>query len=151
MALLMSKKSNIRREEYIRRLSENNLVRENANNLLFNFKFFRSGEKYGEKFEEWEQEAILADLNNKLKNFSGKTKEDLLMNGTLEIYKHYPLGSRFEQPKALKSLSINWARLRITGRRRLIGFFMQEYMSEKFRNIFYIVFLDKEHKFAPNN
>ena len=118
---------------------------------MFNFKFFRSGEKYGEKFEEWEQEAILADLNNKLKNFSGKTKEVLLMDGTLEIYKHYPLGSRFEQPKALKSLSINWARLRITGRRRLIGFFMQEYMSEKFRNIFYIVFLDKEHKFAPNN
>ena len=145
----MSSRHNSVREKYLAELSEQNkLLHDTANKLVFNFKFFQSGSDYGQSFEEWEREAILADLNNKLKIFSDKTKHDLLQDGTLEIYKQYPRGSQFKKPNALKSPLISWARLRITGRRRLIGFFMENSES---KNIFHVVFLDKKHEFAPSS
>ena len=147
----MSSKRNGVREKYLAELSEQNkLLYDTADKLVFNFKFFQSGSGYGQSFEEWERETILADLNNKLKIFSDKTKHDLLQDGRLEVYKQYPKGSQFKKPNALKSPLVNWARLRITGRRRLIGFFMEK-AANKSENIFYVVFLDKEHRFAPNN
>lgn len=124
-------------------------------NIVFNFKYFIYGNDVGESFEEWEGEGILADLNNKLKNFSGKTKAELLRDGTLEIYGAYPKDSKFIKPKTLVFAGIQWARFRITGRRRLIGFFLEDKVlkstsSENFRNVFFIVFLDKDHMFAPS-
>lgn len=52
--------------------------------LSFNYKYFLFGEDYGESFQEWEKEKILADLNEKLKVFSAKTAVELEQDGTLE-------------------------------------------------------------------
>ncbi|MBP5469107.1 MAG: hypothetical protein J6Z11_07675, partial [Candidatus Riflebacteria bacterium] len=94
-------------------------------------------------------EKILADLNNKLKHFSGKTCKELLLDRTLEYYPHFPDDSNFIIPQNLVGTAIKWARFRITGIRRLIGVFLNNQKDEKNKNVFYIVFLDKDHRFAP--
>ena len=119
--------------------------------IVFSFKYFTSDD--GQSFEDWERENILSDLNNKLKNFSSKSKIELLRDKTLEIYEAYPKGSKFSQPKNLMFSGIKWARFRVTGQRRLIGFFLDENIlvnTEK-ADVFFVVFLDKNHLFAPSS
>ena len=142
----MSPKPNKAKSDYLSSLAgQLNILKQSAQNIVFSFKFFCFGKKGGQSFEEWEREKILADLNNKLKNFSGKTIEELRSDGTLEIYDSYPKGSKFACPSALAITNAVWCRLRLTGRRRLIGFLS----PDEPKKTFYIVFLDKNHEFAP--
>ena len=149
----MKTRKNLTKQAYLQNLTERNSFAQSLNNkIAFNFKFFQFSDKGGQSFEEWEREQILADLNNKLKDYSGKTILELQKDKTLEIYTEYPKGSKFTQPDFLASVNIKWGRLRITGRRRLIGFFTRaEMLGTIEKNIFYVVFLDKNHDFAPSN
>lgn len=98
----MSPKKNKTKSSYLSALAGKiNVLKESAGNIVFSFKFFCFSENGGQSFEEWEREKILADLNNKLKNFSGRTIEELRSDGTLEIYGTYPKGSKFDCPSAL--------------------------------------------------
>ncbi|MBR4330672.1 MAG: hypothetical protein IKP71_12580, partial [Candidatus Riflebacteria bacterium] len=124
------------------------LIEKTKDHISFSFEFFTYSTKGGESFEDWQKEQILADLNNKLKHFSGKTCNELFLDKTLEYYSQFPEDSNFTIPQNLIGTAIRWARFRITGARRLIGvFFNNQY--EKSKNVFYIVFLDKNHRFAP--
>ena len=125
-------------------------VKAEENLLTFSFKFFISGEKYGESFKTWEEKSYLADLMEKLKAFSGKTKVELLQESVLEEYGYFPPDSKFDMPPCFLDRKVNWARLEITGERRLIGVFMpqQDALTEK--TVFYVVFLDMNHNFAPS-
>ena len=145
----MSPKLNKTKAGYIESLSDKAaLLKDSAKNIVFNFKFFYCSKSSGQSFEEWEKDKILADLNNKLKTFSGKTVDELKADGTLEIYSSYPKGSRFSCPAVLSGTNAVWCRLRLTGRRRLIGFLSPD--EQKQRRTFYVVFLDKNHEFAPS-
>lgn len=143
-------KTNNRKAEFIKSRTDLGDFYQECNNWIkFNYKFYIYGEGQGESFEEWQKEEILADLSNKLKEFCAKSKTELIKDELLEIYRNgYPSDSLFEKPKALKDLDVLWARLRITGKRRVIGFFDES--DEKVSNVFYVVFLDKEHRFAPS-
>ena len=146
----MCAKRNETKEKYIKTIYERNeFLYSISDKIAFNFKFFTYGADSGQSFEEWQRDEILADLNNKLKDYSGKTVLELLQDKTLEIYSEYPKGSKFTQPPMLTSAQIEWCRLRLTGRRRLIGFFYKV-SDVSCKNIFYIVFLDKNHDFAPS-
>ena len=150
----MSSKRNPTKEKYLQGLVElNQFAQSLADKITFNFKFFQFGDNGGQSFEDWQREEILADLNNKLKDFSGKTILELQQDRTLEIYTEYPKGSKFSIPAMLASAKIKWARLRITGRRRVIGFFLildKAVIAGADKNTFYVVFLDKKHEFAPS-
>ena len=147
---LMSQKLNKTKARYIESLSDKaTLLKDCTKNIVFNFKFFYSSKSSGQTFEEWEKDKILADLNNKLKNFSSKTVDELKADGTLEIYGSYPKGSRFACPAVLSGTEAVWCRLRLTGRRRLIGFFSPDEVKQG--KTFYVVFLDKNHDFAPSS
>lgn len=149
----MSKRANIKKSDFLKQIAENNEFINNQKDYLnFNFKYYAYGENEGESFEEWEKEQILADLNNKLKIFSEKKKKELISDGTLEIFRNYPLDSNFSCPVALSGRSISWARLRITGKRRLIGFFINDIDNDadSKTDVFFVVFLDKNHLFAPS-
>ena len=125
------------------------LIDKTKDHITFSFEFFTYSKNGGESFEDWQKEQILADLNNKLKHFSGKTCKELLLDGTLEYFSHFPDDSNFIIPQNLVGTAIKWARFRITGARRLIGVFLNNQKDEKNKNVFYIVFLDKDHRFAP--
>lgn len=118
--------------------------------ILFNYQFLTSGSDYGQSFEEWDKERIILDLNQKLKSFSEKSKTELLSDGVLCIYGEYPSNSGFIYPAALpkEKSKMEWARLTITGKRRVIGFFTPG--SDRESDVFYVVFLDKEHQFFPS-
>ena len=151
----MFHRKNSVKAEYLKELeAHDSSLFDTLNNIVFNFKFFISGKDYGQSFDDWQKDGILSELNNKLKDFSGKTISDLFTDRTLEIYSNYQHDSGFKIPYVLKSIDIEWAGLSLTGRRRVIGFLLKEAIcdikaTENGRNIFYMVFLDKEHDFAP--
>ncbi len=134
-----------------------NVYEKNVDLIKFSFKYFTFGDDYGESFEEWQKENILADLNNKLKSFSEKKKTELILDRTLELYENYPNDSKFKKPKVLDKVDLNWGRLRINGKQRVIGFFLPKYdfcddnkvNYKTDTDVFYVVFLDKNHQFAP--
>ena len=145
----MSQRQNKKKAEYLQNLAEKTaIVEQSGKNIVFNFKFFTFGKTGGQSFEEWEHDKILSDLNNKLKEFSCKTVEELLTESKLELYTTYPKDSKFTCPTILQCADITWSRLRLTGRRRLIGFFSVQ--DKQPRKTFYVVFLDKDHDFAPS-
>ncbi len=155
----MSKKTNTKKEAFLKREAERgDFYKKNRSYISFNFKYFTYGDGYGQSFEEWEKDQLLSDLCEKLKAFSGKSRTELIQDRILEIYNiGYPKGSEFKKPNALMGIDIDWARFRIDGKKRLIGFFMKNYgltdeggaEKENYRDVFYVVFLDKEHQFAP--
>ena len=65
------------------------------------------------------------------------------------IYKDFPENSMFSIPKSIPlDGTIEWARLRMTGRRRVVGFFSKG--NDRESDVFYIMFLDQEHLFYPS-
>ena len=103
----MKSRRNAKKQAYLQDVAERNSFMEIlSSRIAFNFKFFQFGDKGGQSFEEWERERILADLNNKLKDYSSKTVLELLQDKTLEIYSEYPIGSKFTEPETLRSVKI---------------------------------------------
>lgn len=121
--------------------------------LSFNFKFL--DETQGQRFSDLTAEQF-SKFIDKLKWYS---KEDRLhweseRIGTkdgrvLTIYQNFPHKSEFYHPKHVPA-GVKWARFRLEGDFRLVGFMIDKTDVEKFKlnsDIFYIVFLDLHHKF----
>jgi hypothetical protein len=67
----------------------------------------------------------------------------------LEIYDNFPFKSDFTFPKHVP-IDVKWGRFRLEYDMRLIGFVIEHEHCMKYnipKNIFYIVFLDQEHRF----
>lgn len=77
----------------------------------FNFKYFRNTEN-GQSFEDWQTNNLLADLMNKLKDFSQLSVNELKENRTLIIYGQFPLSQNtdFRLPEDLPKNGIKWGR-----------------------------------------
>ncbi|PKL41680.1 MAG: hypothetical protein CVV42_21180 [Candidatus Riflebacteria bacterium HGW-Riflebacteria-2] len=108
--------------------------------IIFSFENFDRAQS--QTFEQWQQEGILADFMSKLHEFSNLTRQELIQNGSLVIYGDFPNNSDFYPPRHINP-SVKWGRLRLSGRRRVAGYIENE--------TFYIVFLDKDHKFYIQN
>lgn len=115
--------------------------------IRFNFKYYCHGDGSGQSFDDWQKDKILADLNEKLHHFSSSTITELRNNGSLSVYEIFPEDSVFNEPAAFRDLKVQWVKLRVTGRRRLIGVMMPDMPGSE--DVFYVVFLDKEHQFYP--
>ncbi|EPF29323.1 hypothetical protein DWB79_04195 [Treponema medium] len=130
--------------------------------LSFNFKYFDGSQSAGQNFTDWTK-VQLEKLFEKLKWYSSDSKlhwqKTSLGHGglhCLEVYGDFPSGSAFTYPKHIPS-GVQWARFRLEGDMRLIGFFIDKddipKEDEPFTHIFYIVFLDAYHQFynSDNN
>ncbi len=94
----------------------------------------------GESYDEWQEEEILALALMKLQEVCNLTKIEAT---TSQIIKEYPKGvfppnSDFTHPRHIPD-DISWCSMHIQGKECIIGYFEE--------NIFYIVFLDKDHRF----
>lgn len=108
--------------------------------LLFSFEHLDRVQ--GQDFLTWEKEGLLAKACEKLVSISQLTRTEAT---TLQIIKEYPAfppDSEFEHPKHVPS-EVRWASLHVQGKECLIG-----YLQE---NVFYVVFLDKDHEFWPTS
>lgn len=137
----------------------------------FNFSYFDFDQAAGQSFTDWNDRcptSQLSKLNDKLKDYSreslDKWKNTPVGTGrkggkgprrnVLEIYGDFPDKSDFVHPKSVPS-DVLWARFRLEGAVRLIGFVLPGNLKGKSdnqsnlfdTNTFYAVFLDKEHRF----
>ena len=127
----------------------------------FNFHYFDNSNA-GQDFQDWTKEE-LSDLLNKLKFYSENSLEYWKKKPTggsgnvLQIYGKFPIPAKtdFKEPKYVP-YQAEWGRFRLKAKVRLVGFIVphtfhkDEHKKTKMRwdkNTFYIVFLDKEHKF----
>lgn len=138
-----------------------------ASLLKFNFKFLDVNQKDAGfvGLEDLDDKNRLM-LWEKVKSFSTESRYAWESKATgrgehplLEVYGNIPKNSKAVHPKHVPS-DILWARFRLEGRFRLIGFFIPDSMDKKLykangreylfdRNTFYAVFLDPEHNFYP--
>ena len=124
-----------------------------AERCKFNFSYFDNSQEAGQDFKDW-TEGQLVKLLDKLKEYSIKslqiwktTKIGRGKNHVLEEYGSFPRISDFVHPKHVPHQA-SWVRFRMESSVRLIGFMIPEDYKHKFdRNTFYIVFLDKDHRF----
>ncbi|HOB70293.1 MAG TPA: hypothetical protein PLD55_00600 [bacterium] len=152
----MSSKFNSRKKRFLSSLPKNlifNCLPNFKNKINFNFSFFDGSQ--GQDFNKWSQKQ-LAELLDKLKCYS---KEDMeywkkMRIGTknskvLVVYGAFPISSDFKHPQHIP-LDVEWARFRLEGDSRLIGFIINKndcLCNEICPDTFYVVFLDQNHKF----
>ena len=104
--------------------------------VVFSLKDFDINQ--GQRFEEWEKEGILSNLLTRLQQISMFSIEEAIQRQIIKPYDTFPPNSEFYHPKHIPE-GVRWATIHIKGKERIAG-----YVDE---NIFYIVFLDKDHKF----
>ena len=155
----MSKISNSRKDSFIKSIPLDSLEEVKADicsRCKFNFSYFDANQKYATDLEGWDENNLQLFFS-KLKLFSrfplshwqhkviGSHK-----NHVLEIYGAFPKKSCFKHPPHVPS-DVDWARFRLDRKKRLIGFTIPKShcVNNTFfdENVFYIVFLDLEHKF----
>lgn len=110
--------------------------------IVFSFKDFDDSQcPPGQTFKQWEQDGLLSDLFTKLVDLSSKNRIDAERQEVVKVYGDWPKGhTDFKLPAHIQG-KVDWGTLqRIGGQKARIAGYMVD-------NVFYIVFLDKEHKF----
>ena len=152
------KKTNPRKEHFLSNLPVQEFISEISDvkgKLSFSFKYFDGSQKVGQDFKDWNDKQK-QELLEKLRDYSRESKQYWLHQRSgggglkiLEIYGEFPSNTDFEYPKHVPE-KVRWARFRMENAMRLASFFISEDDVEKFNlssDIFYIVFLDKDHRF----
>ena len=151
-------RNNPRKERFIKSLQSHGFVSDISDvkgKLSFSFKYFDASQKAGQDFKDWTDEQK-NKLLNKLKEYSYEDKKYWLNQRVgsgglkvLEIYGAFPCNSDFVHPVHVPD-DVRWARFRMESAVRLVGFFVDEdsaRLKGLSTDIFYIVFLDKNHCF----
>lgn len=127
----------------------------------FNFSYLDFSQSAGQSLDDWSP-GLLLKLNKKLIEYSKKplnywSNQRVGAGGlkVFEIYGNFPKRSDFTHPKYVPHQAC-WARFRLEQKVRLIGFIVPENYNEIRHvvngalfdcNTFYIVFLDRDHRF----
>jgi hypothetical protein len=106
--------------------------------LLFSFKDFDHTQ--GQTFHNWHEHKLLHILLERIKEFCKFSRPEAEQNQCLKVYGDFPRHSDFKHPAYIAE-DAEWASLHIQGKERIAGHIID--------NIFYVVFLDKEHRFWP--
>jgi hypothetical protein len=108
---------------------------------LFSFKDFDVNQcPPGQTFKEWEEKGLLSDLMTKLVELSVMNRVQAGQNKCIEMYDSFPPNSDFHIPKYILG-EVKWGTIQDIGgqKHRVAGYMID--------NVFYVVFLDKDHKF----
>jgi len=114
------------------------LIKDEENNCcVISFKYL--DKKQGQTFEDWESDKILAKALN---NLTTRCKDtiDNQIGESFTKYRSFPPREKtdFYFPLHVPQ-DATWARIHITGKQCVVG--------HVYHNVFYIVFLDKNHRF----
>jgi hypothetical protein len=110
--------------------------------IVFSLRFFDRSQ--GQNFKDWEDNELLAKTFTKIHEVSNLNVNEAKLKSIIKCYEKvdFPPNSKFNAPKHVPN-NITWCSFHIQGKECVIGFFED--------NIFYIVFLDKNHEFWPSN
>lgn len=111
-----------------------------SGNMLFSFQYFDSSQKFASSFKDWQSVGLLSKAIETITGYCAKPLLSQVDGDKFAIYGEFPPKERtgFEFPKHVPE-DAEWARIHITGTAVLAGHVVG--------NIFYVVFLDKTHKF----
>lgn len=106
--------------------------------IVFSFRDFDRNQ--GQSFEEWERDDLLAKAMGKIHEICNLRKQEAFTRQIIKQYSQgeFPPVSDFIHPKHIPN-DIAWCTMHIQRKECVIGYFEE--------NIFYIVFLDKDHRF----
>jgi hypothetical protein len=130
-----------------------------ATKCKFNYSYMDFSQEAGQDFDDWSPVHLLM-LSKKLVEFSRESLSHWAQRRAgggkvLVVYPKFPENSDFIHPKSVPHQA-QWARFRLEKKIRLIGFLVPEAYDGKkhgnngFRfdcNTFYVVFLDRDHRF----
>ncbi len=137
-----------------------------AQRCKFNFSYFDADQAAGQDFTDWGADSGICSLATLLDKIKSYTKEPLsywrnqrVGGGGLSVfedYRHFPNQSDFSHPPHVPH-DVIWSRFRLGNKVRLVGFILPQSLAnrpssenDKFSydtNTFYVVFLDKDHRF----
>lgn len=94
----------------------------------------------GQTLEDWQEEEILAKAIERLQGLCSLTVSEAQGQAKISIYNKidFPENSDFKYPRHIPE-DVTWASVRLANKPRIIGYLVE--------HIFYVVFLDKDHKF----
>lgn len=104
--------------------------------LVFSFKHLDRNQ--GQSFEDWEANGLLSDMLNTFMGFCQRDNHLQCRGKSFTVYGAFPSKSEFTHPPHVPE-DAQWARIHIKGKPCIGG--------HVFRNIFYVVFLDRYHQF----
>lgn len=121
----------------------------------FNFSYMDFSQSAGQKFNDsaWN----LVKLLDRVHYFSKEPLKYWKSQYTFVVYGDFPAKSHFTHPRHVPH-QVEWARFRLASKIRLAGFIIPAENDGEFHketgyrfdcNTFYVVFLDKDHKFYP--
>ncbi|WP_349998098.1 hypothetical protein [Stenotrophomonas lacuserhaii] len=158
----MKRFRNSRTESFVKSIPEKGVESDGENlstRCKFNFHYFQP-QPPGQAWVDWSH-ADLAKLLNKLQIYSENSlkyweNEHSGASGrVLSVYDSFPTKSDFCHPKAVPH-DVRWARFRLEQKVRLVGFVVPSALDGRAHptnhksfcsNTFYVVFLDKDHRF----
>src|SRR3954453_9724796 len=106
--------------------------------LVLSFKHFDL--RQGQSFSDWEKENLLAEMLGTFHGYCQREDYTHCQDDGFKVYGPFPPRSEFAHPTHVPP-DADWASMHIKGKQCVAG--------HVFKNIFYVVFLDKEHKFWP--
>ncbi len=161
--------ANKKKEEAMVDLSNLPSIEDDKHNIAerckFNFSYFDTNQSNFQSFSGWNEDQLIK-LFGKLRDFSKESlehweKEEVgtgKFRGKVAVeYKEIPEHSNARHPLHVPK-EASWYRFRLGGSARLIGFVLPDKFDGKLHNstqkvfdcnIFYVVFLDRDHLFYP--
>lgn len=127
---------------YLREQGNRNAVGKRARNITFSLSRHIKGE--GQSIKEWEDSGLLGNLNLQMKFVGQHSVFYVRQNKLIKEYTkvEFPPNSGFTHPKHVGD--VTWAVMHITPKSKEV---VVGYIEE---DVFYIVFLDKDHQFWPS-
>lgn len=109
-------------------------------NFKVSFEHYDKTQPYGSSFKDWQKVGLLSKAFETLQGYCCSPLEDQLGSDKFGTYKRFPkpTDTLYKYPPMVPP-DAKWAKLHITGPAVIIGHIVQ--------NTFYVVFLDKTHKF----
>tara|TARA_R110000796_G_scaffold37722_4_gene95279 strand:- start:173133 stop:173585 length:453 start_codon:yes stop_codon:yes gene_type:complete len=109
----------------------------NPENLKFSFEDFCSKQKYASSFCDWQKIGLLSKA---LETIQGYSSSPITYDSKCTLYNDFPskYDTLYTYPDHVTP-DASWVRIHVTGASVIIGHIIQ--------NTFYVVFLDKTHRF----
>jgi len=112
---------------------------------IISFSFSKLDRTQGQSWDEWEKDGLLADLCKMMVEIGQHEVSQVLAQQKIKQYTKvgYPPNSKFKEPNHVSPTY--WAVIHLKpNSKEVVAGFLEE-------DVFYIVFLDKEHEFWPTD
>ena len=132
----------IKPKSIITQMLDNKKTKSNTHfgNFKVSFQYVDTSQKYASSFKDWQKDGLLSKTLELLQGYCCRPLEEQIDGTKFTKYGNFPDDdyTLFEFPKHVPE-DANWARIHITGPVVIVGHIVSD--------TFYIVFLDKTHKF----